>query len=86
MSEHDVADCPKCGKRDFILKEDNIWVCLACEHTEKMPKSRFDPDSSPEFGTFLAAILIAIFMVVLLGRGVLNTPNQDLNLEPQSQN
>ena len=65
MSEHDIADCPKCGKRDYVLKEDNHWVCLNCRHTEKMPESNSDSDTS--FGSFLfAAFFVLLIMLAML--------------------
>lgn len=65
MSEHDIADCPKCGKRDFVLKEDNHWVCLKCGHTQKMPKSGSDSDLS--FGSLLlAAFITALILFSML--------------------
>lgn len=70
MSEHDIADCPACGKRDYVLKEDNVWICLKCGHTAKMPKSKFDPDSesNPDLLTILITALIAVmFVLVALG-------------------
>ncbi|MDX2239425.1 MAG: hypothetical protein NW224_01970 [Leptolyngbyaceae cyanobacterium bins.302] len=68
MSEHDIADCPECGKRDYVLKEDNVWICLKCGHTEKMPKSRFDSETNPDIFTMLvAAFIVAMFMLVALG-------------------
>jgi len=66
MSEHDIADCPKCGKRDFVLKEDNNWVCLNCKHTLKMPKSKPDSDSGSDVLSVLLAVLTALLLVMAL--------------------
>ncbi|XGV97897.1 MAG: hypothetical protein ACAF41_02980 [Leptolyngbya sp. BL-A-14] len=70
MSEHDIADCPRCSKRDYVLKEDNVWICLNCGHTEKMPKSKFDPDSDADSGLLsivVAALIAVAFVLVALG-------------------
>jgi uncharacterized protein (DUF983 family) len=88
MSEHDIADCPKCKQRDYILKDDDVWVCLNCGHTSKMPKSRFDSQDNPSiFSTFIAVSLIAVVLMVVLGNGRLAiAPSQDTIQEPQQQN
>jgi len=86
MSEHDIADCPECGKRDYVLKEDNVWICLNCRHTARMPKSRFDPESenNPSIFTVLTiAFIVAIFMVIFLNGRLTVMPSQDVNREPQ---
>jgi ribosomal protein L37AE/L43A len=62
MSEHDIADCPKCGKRDFVLKEDNTWVCLNCNHNRKMPKSGSDSG----FGSDVLSVILAVLTALLL--------------------
>lgn len=68
MSEHDIADCPKCGKRDYVLKENNYWTCLNCGHGQKMPKSSFEPDSNPNIFSMIVTALIALmFVMVALG-------------------
>lgn len=64
MSEHDIADCPKCGKRDFVLKEDNNWVCLNCNHTQKMPKSKSTSSSDSDVMTFVLATLAALLLAI----------------------
>lgn len=89
MSEHDIADCPRCKQRDYVLKEDNVWVCLNCGHTDKMPQSKFDPENSPStFSTFITILLIAFVLMVVLGNGRLAiiAPSQDTQREPQQQN
>jgi len=86
MSEHDIADCPNCGKRDYVLKEDNVWICLKCHHTEKMPKSRFDPESEGNpniLSVLIAAFIVAMFMMVAMGGRLTLTPNQNVDREPQ---
>jgi len=88
MSEHDIADCPRCGKRDYVLKEDNIWVCLNCPHTSKMPISGLDPKPETNSGmiaSLIAAFIIAIFVMIALNRRSPPTPIQGLNPQPQSQ-
>jgi len=68
MSEHDIADCPKCEKRDFVLKEDGVWICLKCGYTEKMPKSKYDPTPEPSILSILfAAFIVGLFMMAALG-------------------
>ncbi|MGJ3249243.1 MAG: hypothetical protein ACFE0I_24605 [Elainellaceae cyanobacterium] len=66
MSDHTVADCPKCGKRDLVLRDDGRWVCLnpSCNFTERMPRSR---DGSDFFSAVVAAFIVAVFMVALFG-------------------
>lgn len=62
MSEHNIADCPKCGKRDFVLRDDGKWVCLNpdCKFTERMPKS----DSTADvISAIMAAFTVAIVMM-----------------------
>jgi len=88
MSEHDIADCPRCGKRDYVLKENNVWYCLNCHHSERMPKSRFDSESESErnpnlISALIAAFIVAMFMVVAMGGRISFTPNQNVNREPQ---
>jgi hypothetical protein len=68
------------------LKEDNVWVCLNCHHSEKMPKSKFDPESEGNpniLSVLVAAIIVAMFMMVALGGKWSFTPSQDFNREPQ---
>jgi ribosomal protein S27AE len=81
MSDHDIADCPKCGKRDYILKDDKVWICLNCGHTDKMPKSRFDSDSNPStFSVVLTMVIIALLIMVAIKGGELSiSPRQDVN-------
>jgi len=67
MSEHDIADCPRCGKRDYVLKEDNVWICLNCGHTAKMPKSKFDPETESSSGIWI--VLVTAIIVVLVAMG-----------------
>ena len=84
MSEHDIANCPKCKQLDYVLKEDNVWICLNCGHTERMPKSRFDSQSSPDFLTTLFTVfIIATVIIVALGGRIQLRPNQNTNQEPQ---
>jgi len=88
MSEHDIADCPRCGKRDYVLKEDNIWICLNCSHTEKMPKSRFDPeDNSSTFSVVLTTVIIALLIMVVMKGGGLSiiSPSQDVIQDQRSR-
>ncbi len=89
MSEHDIADCPRCKQRDFVLKEDNVWVCLNCDYTSRMPRSKFDTqDNSSVFSTFISVLLIAVVLMVVLGnsRLAIIAPSQDTLQEPQQQN
>lgn len=65
MSEHDIADCPKCGKRDYVLREDNHWICLKCGYTQKMSTSHSESDSNPGILSTLVAALIAILFVIV---------------------
>ena len=85
MSEHDIADCPKCGKRDYVLKEDNIWICLNCNHTDKMPKSKFDPESEskPDLSIVIMVTIAVVLLFLVLGgrddrsdrrRGTIHSP------------
>lgn len=87
MSEHNIADCPRCKQRDYVLKEDNIWICLNCGHTSKMPRSRFDSEDNPDiFSTLVAVFLIAVVLILALGNGRLAiAPSQDINQEPLQQ-
>jgi len=86
MSEHDIADCPNCGKRDYVLKEDNVWICLKCHHTQKMPESKFDPEAEENPtppSVMIAIFIIAIFIMMVMGGRISFTPNQNVNQEPQ---
>jgi len=91
MSDHDIADCPHCGKRDYVLKEDGIWICLNCRHTEKMPRSRFDSRSELEanpdmsIGVIVAlALIVVMFMMIALAEQSPSVPNQNDNQELRS--
>jgi ribosomal protein L37AE/L43A len=64
MSEHDIADCPKCGKRDFVLKEDNNWVCLSCKYKQRMPSSNSNSGSDSDVMTVILAALTALLLVM----------------------
>ena len=89
MSEHDIADCPKCKQRDYVLKNDDVWVCLNCGHTSKMPKSKFDHQDSPNvFGTFIAVLLITVVLMAALGNNgrLAIAPGRDTIQEPPQQN
>ena len=86
MSEHDIADCPRCGKRDYVLKENNVWYCLNCHHSEKMPKSKFDSESegNPNILSVLGVIFIVVaFMLIALDGKLSFTPSQDFGQQPQ---
>lgn len=65
MSEHDIADCPVCKMRDYVLKEDGHWICLHCGHTQKMPET--EPESDLNFATLLlGAFITALILFGLL--------------------
>jgi uncharacterized protein (DUF983 family) len=42
---YEVADCPQCGKRDFIDKTDTQWTCLNCGFSKDVsqPEEGKDP-------------------------------------------
>ncbi len=89
MSEHDIADCPKCGKRDYVLKEDGVWICLNCRHTDKMPKSKFDSESEANsgiVGVLIPAFVIAMFLVIALGGRLPPVPNSSQNVNQEHRN
>lgn len=75
MPEHDIADCPKCGKRDLVLQEDGEWRCLNpdCEIHEKglkMPKSGSESESKSDFLNILLTVLATVLFVMLFLGGV----------------
>ncbi|BAY50262.1 hypothetical protein SAMD00079811_78910 (plasmid) [Scytonema sp. HK-05] len=45
MSEtyHEIADCPECGKRDFVEQDENQWVCLNCGFSKDVSQSEPEP-------------------------------------------
>jgi Zn ribbon nucleic-acid-binding protein len=59
---HDIADCPKCKMRDFVLKENGEWECLKCGYKHKMLKTE---SASSETKTDAMTVLIAAFVVAL---------------------
>lgn len=68
MSIHDsVADCPQCGKRDFVQTENGPWVCLNCKFSEETPKPHVgtvEPTAGQLFPVFLIiALALAVMMV-----------------------
>lgn len=62
---HDIADCPKCEKRDFVLKENGEWECLKCGYKHKILKTT---SASPETKVDAMSVLIATFVVALFIR------------------
>ncbi|HEY9709523.1 MAG TPA: hypothetical protein V6D48_15065 [Oculatellaceae cyanobacterium] len=42
---YEVADCPKCGKRDFIDKTDTLWTCLSCGYSKDVSQPEKTEDT-----------------------------------------
>lgn len=59
---HDIADCPKCKQRDFVLKENGEWECLNCQYKHKILKTE---SASSETKTDAITLLVATFVVAL---------------------
>lgn len=38
MSNHreEIIECPRCGKLDFVKKDDEKWVCLNCDFSRDL--------------------------------------------------
>lgn len=67
MSEihHEIADCPKCGKRDFVEKDEKKWVCLNCGFSKDISKP--EPEPSPGIGgMWLFVLLTALIWMALM--------------------
>ena len=58
---HDIADCPSCEKRDFVLKENGEWECLNCGYKHKILKLGARSEEKVDAMT----VLIATFVVAL---------------------
>jgi ribosomal protein S27AE len=67
MSEkhYEIADCPKCGKRDFVDKDDTQWVCLSCGFSQDISQSEPKP-SSGIGGMWLWVLLTTLIWMALM--------------------
>ncbi|MBD2461140.1 hypothetical protein H6G89_08800 [Oscillatoria sp. FACHB-1407] len=65
-----VAECPKCGKHDFILGDNGEWICLnpECKFHEKTPVPEEEAQPTLDISTaLLTALMVGIFMLAALG-------------------
>lgn len=70
---HDIADCPKCGKRDFVLKENGEWECLnlKCRYKHKMLKTESEnSETKVDAMTVLVAGLVVTLFIMFAIVGV----------------
>ncbi|WP_414589176.1 hypothetical protein [Scytonema sp. PCC 10023] len=68
MSEkhYEIAECPKCGKHDFVDKDEKEWVCLNCGFSKDISKSESEP--SPGIGGmwFWVLVVTLIWMALMV--------------------
>ncbi len=62
---HDIAQCPYCGKFDFVLKENGEWECLNPKCRKKHDRLKTESDTKPETKVDAVTVLIAAFVVAL---------------------
>jgi ribosomal protein L37AE/L43A len=62
IMSHDIADCPNCQQRDFVLKESGEWECLNCGYKHKMLETA---SVSSETKVDAMTVLIAAFVTAL---------------------
>jgi len=61
MSDNLNAECPKCGKKTVVQRQDNLYQCLNCDFTRDFAT----PPSKVNNGFFWAS-LITTFLALLL--------------------
>jgi ribosomal protein S27AE len=62
---YEVADCPKCGKRDFIDKTDTQWVCLNCGYSEDVSKLENSGEKSGDTGSMWLLIVLGSLLALV---------------------
>lgn len=70
---HDIADCPDCGKRTFVLKDNGEWECLnpKCGRTHPMLKTELEKqETKVDAMTVLVAGLIVTLFIMFAIVGV----------------
>lgn len=60
----DALECPTCGKKVFIQREPDLYVCLACDHKKDL--SQKDSKSADDSPAWIAALIFIILIVLAL--------------------
>ncbi|HEY9750963.1 MAG TPA: hypothetical protein V6C63_19935 [Allocoleopsis sp.] len=66
MTEPEVLDCPKCGKKGLVRclhSEDDLFQCVYCDYSHDLTKAS-EPKGGT--GTILLAIVSALLITLLL--------------------
>lgn len=58
---YEVADCPKCGKRDFVDKTDTQWTCLNCGYSKDLSK----PEENGDTGSIWLLIVLGSLLALV---------------------
>jgi ribosomal protein L37AE/L43A len=70
MSEkyHEIADCPKCGKRDLVEQTEQKWVCLGCGFSKDLSHPETESEAGSAIGGMWIFVLLGtlIWMVLML--------------------
>ncbi|BAY23611.1 hypothetical protein NIES2100_34030 [Calothrix sp. NIES-2100] len=68
MSEthHEIADCPKCGKRDFVEQNEQKWLCLSCGFSKDLSRLEEAEPESAIGGMWIFVLLGTLIWMVLM--------------------
>lgn len=57
-----TLECPKCGKKSLVKRQDDLYQCLSCDF-----KKDFNQPEANSVGSIIAAIVVLILLLVTIG-------------------
>lgn len=65
----DLVECPNCGKRSLLERQQDLYQCLNCDFRRDLNRPNVKPSAASTASTDLSFLLVLFVVLLLFLRG-----------------